>query len=183
MFSPSFVQTVGLTLIGSVAFSAGIFVFDVSLMLLLTNFFDGTFAFVGAVSDKAFWWNLILCWTTGMRLFLSVGFKTPLDASEKVIYFLFLYKFFRFCIFFFFASPEYWGCTQFLQELQLIQLIWISFLFLVTFTGDRILGWCLMQTAQVQRQYFNLKLSSGKAPLWLLRFLIWTVVYICKDKY
>ena len=55
-----------------------------------------------------------------------------------LIYFLFLYNT-NFSIFFF-VSPEHLGCTPFLHELQLIQLIWVSFLFLVTFTGDRILG-------------------------------------------
>ena len=84
--------------------------------------------------------------------------------------------------------------------MQLIQLIWFPFLFLVTFTGDRMLGWCLFQIAHVrmqssQRQSFQigmligntiltleadlsqyLNLFSGKLPLWLLRFLILTVV-------
>lgn len=53
LFSPSFVETVGLILICSVVFPASICVFDVSLMWLLTNLFDRTFAFVDVVSKKS----------------------------------------------------------------------------------------------------------------------------------
>ena len=92
-------------------------------------------------------------------------------------------------IFSFFVSPEHFGWTHFLHELQLIQFI-CFFLFHVTLTGVVISG-CLLQMAHVKRQsslrqklqicmlkrladqiiqlYF---ISSGKPPLCLTKVLL-----------
>ena len=67
-------QTVGLILIGSVVFSASIFVFDVSLMFLWTNLFYCTFVVVGAVSDKTVLVKSNPMLDNRIRFILSIGF-------------------------------------------------------------------------------------------------------------